>query len=479
MNRTTLLSVIIALGSLALAISMRPVEVTAVSFEDTGEPLFKSFTDPAQASSLEVTGWDETGARVTSFKVEQKAGRWVIPSHNDYPADGTERMGKAAASFIDVKKDVLRSERVEDHAQFGVEDPSDVNAKGRGQRITIKDAAGTALVDIIVGKQLDEKQGFRYVRLPDQKRVYAAKLEVDISTNFTDWIEKDLLKLESDQITKFLSDPYKVDEAQGKVTNRDPVLMDREIDPNNPEDKQGKWVLGEGAVGIDGKELDASKIRQVISAVDRLQIVGVRPRPEQLTLQALQSKGFFVTPDGRRLFGNEGEVKAISEDGVVYTLYFGEITLDSGLALTAGAEGPTPAEPKEGDDKKDANRYMFVDVAYDPSADLTVNPAGPPPDEPEGAKRAKQLQARFDKWFYVISDASFKQIHKDKAEFFKDAAAGGAAPGGAPAMVMPPGMGMPPGMPGMGTPAKPADKKPAPAPKKPAKPATPPAAPAP
>ena len=32
------------------------------------------------------------------------------------------------------------------HAQFGVEDPADANAKGRGQRITIKDAAGTALV---------------------------------------------------------------------------------------------------------------------------------------------------------------------------------------------------------------------------------------------------------------------------------------------------------------------------------------------
>jgi hypothetical protein len=190
--------------------------------------------------------------------------------------------------------------------------------------------------------------------------------------------------------------------------------MNREPDPSNPDDKQGKWVLAEGSVGIDGKELDASKIRQVLSAVDRLQIVGVRPRPEQLTLQALQSKGFFVTPDGRRLFGNEGEVKAISDDGVVYTLYFGEITLDSGLALTAGGRGcRSPTEPKEGEEKKDANRFMFVDVAYDPRRH-TAEPAGPPPDEPEGAKRAKQLQARFDKWFYVISDASFKQIHKTR-----------------------------------------------------------------
>lgn len=444
MNRTTILSAVIALGSLALAISMRPVEVQAVAFEDTGTPLFPNFSDPAQATSLEVTGWDEAGARVTSFKVEQKAGRWVIPSHNDYPADGTERMGKAAASFIDVKKDVLRSDRTEDHAQFGVEDPSDPNAKGRGQRITIKDQAGTVLVDVILGKKLDDKEGFRYVRLPDQKRVYASKIEVDISTNFTDWIEKDLLKIEQDKIVAFLSDAYKVDEAQGKVTNRDPLLIERRPDPSKPDDPEGTWVLGEGSTGVAGKELDSFKIRQILSGVDRLQIVGVRPRPEQLTLQALQSKGFFVTPDGKRLFGNEGEVKAISEDGVVYTLYFGEITLESGLALTAGAEDPNkPADkPAEGEEKKDANRYMFVDVAYDQTSDRTLNPSGPPPDEPEGLKRAKQLQARFDKWFYVISDASFKQIRKDKAEFFKDAAAG-ATPA-APA-----------------TPAKPADKKPA------------------
>ena len=445
MNRTTILSAVIALGSLALAISMRPVEMPTVAFEDTGTPLFASFNDPAQATSLEVTGWDETGARVTNFKVEQKAGRWVIPSHNDYPADGTERMGKAAASFIDVKKDVLRSDRTEDHAQFGVEDPADANAKGRGQRITIKDQAGTVLVDIILGKKLDDKDGFRYVRIPDQKRVYAAKIEVDISTNFTDWIEKDLLKIEQDAIAGFLSDSYKVDETQGKVTNRDPLLIRREPDPSKPDDKEGTWVIGAGTPGtpgtpgIPGKELDSFKIRQVLSGVDRLQIVGVRPRPEQLTLQALQSKGFFVTPDGRRLFGNEGEVKAFTMDGVVYTLYFGEITLDVGLALTAGTEDPNKpkeAAPPEGEDaKKEANRSMFVDVTYDPASDQTVNPSGPAPDEPEGAKRAKQLQARFDKWFYVISDASFKQIRKDKAEFFKDAAAVTSTPGkpGAPA----------------------------------------------
>jgi len=431
MNRTTILTAVVALASLGGALAMRPGPAPQVSYEDTGQLLFPSFTDPQQAASLEVIGWDDTAARNTSFKVELKDGRWIIPSHNDYPADGTERMGKAAASFIDVKKDIYRGDRPEDQSSYGLDDPTDANAKERGQRITIKDASGTVLSDVIIGKKVEDKEGYRYVRLPDQKRVYAVKIDVDISTNFTDWIEKDLLLLEQDQVVSFMSDTYKVDESQGKVTGSDPFLVKKDaVDP------EGSWLLAEGSAGIAGKELDPFKVKQAIGGLDRLQIVGVRPRPEMLTLQALQSKGFFVTRDGSRLYGNEGEVKAICDDGVVYNLYFGEVTHDSGLALTAGQEGAEPAAPKpedegEGEAKKDANRYMFVDAFYDPTYDSKAT-GGNPEDAP-GAKRAKQLSARFGKWFYVISDASFKQIRKSKAEFFKDAPAGSGTAPAAPA----------------------------------------------
>ena len=81
----------------------------------------------------------------------------------------------------------------------------------------------------------------------------------------------------------------------------------------------------------------------------------------------------------QRLFGNEGEVRALCDDGVVYTLYFGEVTLDSGLALTAGTSDPDKKDPAAtGEEKKDANRYMFVDVAYDPGADNTAAAAKSP-----------------------------------------------------------------------------------------------------
>jgi hypothetical protein len=432
MNRGTIMMVAIALGAAAGAWSMRPQELPPAQFEDTGEPLFGDFTDPASATALTVVSWDEDQAKVERFAVEQKAGLWVIPSHNDYPADGTERMGKAAASFIDVKKDVYYGDKPEDHARFGVLDPEGSDGKGdeKGQRITIKDASGTVLVDVIVGKAPEGKQGFYYVRKPEEKRVYGAKLTLDVSTDFGDWIEKDLLHVERDEIVQVAYDPYSVDESAGKVMGSNPVVAELKMGGDGKE----AWTAIEPTLSPEGQTLDSAKVKQVVTAAANVKIVGVRPRPEVLTLQALQSKGFFVTPDGRQLFGNEGQASLITKDGLVYSLYFGEITFDSGRALTAGSpdEGATP---EDGDTEgKTANRYMFVDVRYDATLDsAAVKPPEEPPAEGEeaapptideaaaqaGAERAAKLGKRFSKWFYVISDSSFKQIHKDRGELFK------------------------------------------------------------
>lgn len=438
MNRATIMMVAIALGTAGGAWSMRPKNLPAAQFEDTGEVLFSAFSDPASATSLSVVSWDEDQATVARFAVEQKAGLWVIPSHNDYPADGTERMGKAAASFIDVKKDVYYGDKVEEHATFGVLDPEGTEGKGdeKGQRITIKDASGTLLVDVIVGKQPEGKQGVYYVRLPDEKRVYGAKLTLDVSTDFGDWIEKDLLHVEKDAIVQVVYDPYSVDEAEGKVMGSNPVIATLKAG----DDGKDAWGAMPPTVSPEGMELDTSKVRQMVTSAANVKIVGVRPRPEQLTLPALQSKGFFVTPDGRQLFGNEGQASVITNGGIVYTLYFGEVTFDSGTALTAGGPDEGAAAGAEGDEEgKTANRYMFVDVRYDAMLDAAavtappaveapvegeaaVPPAAPVIDEEAaraGAEQAAKLRLRFDKWFYVISDASFKQIHKDRAELFK------------------------------------------------------------
>jgi hypothetical protein len=494
MNRTTIIMVALALGSMGLAWSMRPVELPPAQFEDTGESLFAGFTDPTAATGLAVVAWDEKEAKVVRFEVEQKQGRWVIPSHNDYPADGTERMGKAAASFIDVKKDRYYGDDVADHGAYGVLDPEGSEGKDdeKGQRITIKDASGTVLVDIIVGKEIEGRPGFHYVRLPTgdgQKRVYGSELKLDISTKFEDWIEKDLFELERDELVSMVYDPYTVDEEKGGILDKNPIRAEA-VDPTASSKRD--WKASEGTIVPEGKELDSMKLRQMLTQMASLKIVGVRPRPEprnvieqQILAQDMQRKGFFIARNESgqsQLVGNEGLLSAVTEDGVVISLLFGEVTYESGISLSAGVE-PTASEPDpsaeggddekgvmeegvdepegegEGDTSKQASRFVFVDVSYDETLDRTLTGNASSDEEPagddaatdedekpklEGRERATKLRERFDKWFYVISDASYKQIHKTRDELWKAA----TPPKDEPAGDLGAGLGMDPG--GMG-----------------------------
>jgi hypothetical protein len=52
-------------------------------------------------------------------------GRWTIPSHHGYPADGKDRLAKTAAGLIGLTKDDFRTDNVADHEACGVIDPLD------------------------------------------------------------------------------------------------------------------------------------------------------------------------------------------------------------------------------------------------------------------------------------------------------------------------------------------------------------------
>ena len=54
--------------------------------------------------------YDESTATARPFKVEFQSGRWVIPSHNDYPVDVGDRLVKTAAALMDLKKDQVQSD---------------------------------------------------------------------------------------------------------------------------------------------------------------------------------------------------------------------------------------------------------------------------------------------------------------------------------------------------------------------------------
>ena len=176
----------VALALAALALVTAPRHATPDALMDRGEPFFPDFENPNEAASLEVVAYDEEQAGAHAFKVVNQNEHWTIPSHHGYPADGQDRLAKTAAGVIGIKKDDFRSDNAADHEKLGVINPLDEtnpSVKGRGRRVTMRGQNDQVLADFIIGNALEDREGYRFVRLPDQKRVYVAKMDIDISTS--------------------------------------------------------------------------------------------------------------------------------------------------------------------------------------------------------------------------------------------------------------------------------------------------------
>ena len=423
----------LALGGAAVVLAVvalvsAPGRAVPDAFFDIGEPFFPEFADPESAATLEVVEFDEATAAAIPFQVTNRDGLWTIPSHNDYPADGSERLANIAADIISVVKEDFRSDNVADHEALGVIDPTDLTSPGlvgRGTRVTVRNANGEALADLIVGNRVEGRQGLRFVRVPEQKRVYAARFEADISTAFEDWIEQNLLEVERDQVVHIVLNEYEVDEQTRQATEPREFTLDKVED--------NVW----NGTGVpEGQEVNFVEVNRLVGAIIGMEIAGVRPKPAGLTgnlrdaamagrigqgdVRDLINKGFYPTQEGG-LLSNEGELLVRTTEGVLYTLRFGEIVYGRGDAIAIGDETSDDAESGPGE-----NRYVFITAEFDEAA----LPEPPEPDSDaheswerrveEGRERAERLAARFANWYYVVAANSYDQIHHPREHFLRD-----------------------------------------------------------
>ncbi len=252
--RKTLVFVVAALvlaGGAALS-SIPARGTSAADFKDQGEKFFPDFTDPLASTELEVVDYDSATATALPFKVMKKDGKWVIPSHNDYPADGKDRLAKTAAGVIDLRKDTTRSDRSDDHQAMGVIDPLDsknASLEGRGKRVTLRDEKGAVLADLIIGKEVVGHPTQRYVRVPGKNRTYGVNLTLDLSTRFADWIETNLLKVDTSRLRELVFDSTKVDTVRGAVIRGELSVVKR-------ADGSAPWTMDDVPVG---KEVDTGQ----------------------------------------------------------------------------------------------------------------------------------------------------------------------------------------------------------------------------
>ncbi|HTT62423.1 MAG TPA: DUF4340 domain-containing protein [Bryobacteraceae bacterium] len=387
----SLKTIVLAGAAAVLAISaavIQPETRVPAIMSDQGEAFYPNFTDPQAPRTIEVVDYDDATATALPLKVQFQQGKWVIASRYNYRVDIGDRLAKTAAALMYLKKDMVVSDSPLEHARFGVVDPLDEKASGltgRGKRVTLRDANGAVLADFILGKPMPGKPGYRYVRVPGQKRTYAVKTDADPSAHFADWVNAGLLRIASSSIRKVTINRYNIDPT-GHLSNAETTVLTQD---------KGEWKAAAG------QKLNLPAVRAMAAALDGLKIVDVRPKPPglaaglrheelQLTLEtalSLQKAGYFFTPQGR-VYSSEGDMTVETGNGLMYSLRFGEVS--------AGDAKPGAASD---------DRTLFVMVHFDPAKAAAYGG-----DTSAGERTARELNDRFADWYYVISGRDFQNL---------------------------------------------------------------------
>ena len=369
-----------------------------------GSPVFADFTSPRDAASLEIVA-----PAFDTFRVAQDAkGIWRIPSHGDYLADAAEHMGRAASGLIDLKILRVVSESPEHHALYGVLEPTreSKGTEGVGTKVTITDQNKKAY-SLIIGKEVAESPGQRYVRVADQDAVFVVDLAADtFSANFGDWIEKNLLSISTSDIKSVAMADYSFDIKEEKVVRGGQVYVRPRpdvvrrglfrVEPNDSaKAEEPRWKLTENKVDQKGswtdaplapdEELNGSKLDDMKFAFSDLKIVDVNRKHKELArylrekgksamedadAEDLAEYGFYlvaVNPQTAKflqtlfpveegapvLLSTQGDVRIAMKGGMVYVLRFGQITSSGKSAAQKKKEPAKKEAEKKSPEKKD------------------------------------------------------------------------------------------------------------------------------
>lgn len=438
-----------------------------------GKPLFVGF-EPIDVKRLEIVEYDRETNQFKNFRVEQEGvDAWTIPTNQNYPADALQQVQAAANSLINLTVVNVVPQDEADDKLYGVVEPDAENTvsgeKGIGRLVTIRDKANRSLASLIVGNPVREKPEQRFVRIKGQEPIYIVEYDVSVlKTDFRDWIEKDLLLLDSSNIAAVTINDYQVDPDIAFAQNRIEITNSYDIQVKS---EFGVWELESLFVYDDqkrpeqreirpGERLNTEAFEEMRTALDQLQIVDVKRKPSGLSANltagsdflagdaniearsSLKEQGFFPrdTGNGYEILSSNGEMVVKTRYGFDYVLRFGRIrtdgpeeasdgTLQRYLMVTAridedafqlpikpgssdGDDGQTPPPPGSGDgedasasqDDAEAMRNYEREVAAINDR-LTRTRGG-----------VQELNKRFADWYYVISEDAYLKLKIPRRE---------------------------------------------------------------
>ncbi len=323
---------------------------------------------------------------VASIEVHSKDGvvrlakdgeRWGMADKGGYPVDfdKVKQLAVAVAEFEIVSE---LSKNPENFKKLGVEAPTEEGAESK--RLTLKDAAGAVLADVIVG-QPKVTQGFGgkpslFVRPASGDQPYRVTGQVNLAGDASSWMKREICKLESNRVSQVvIAHPDGARLAIKKESAEDKDFQVEDL----PAGEELMWAGA--ANGIAG-------------ALQYLSLEDVKPAGE-LALEN-PTVAEFTTFDGIRVTARSTE-----QDGKTWLSLAAEFDETLRKEPVGPPAPPTPPEGEEGESEV------------------------PPPPAPtlksveDVRKEVDELNAQFSRWVYAVPGYTGANFRKRMSDLLK------------------------------------------------------------
>lgn len=205
MKRTTLLGI----SALALIAAIAAGAAVTVKRPGTdfghGTKLFASLGSKLDsAASIEIIRHDGR------FSVQRKGEAWVVVEKDGFPAR-PELIRQTLAALTEMETVEAKTSKPELFERLNLNDPADKDAKSI--RMTVKDAAGGVLADLLIGKKrtgtataagsTGDSQ-MLYVRKADEQKTWLVQAQIDARASAVDWTDRGLMDISMEDLSSVM-----------------------------------------------------------------------------------------------------------------------------------------------------------------------------------------------------------------------------------------------------------------------------------
>ena len=252
----------------AVVVTLNQPGTTSVRLDN--EPALPTLRDnPDAVAALEIAGGGEC------FTLARGEGDfWSAPEKHGYPVDAS-KVRTLIVGLSDMRLVEAKTANEERLGRLDLEDPDGPEAKSR--LITLKDADGGALAELVVGKGLSRQtgrvEGGTYIRRREETQAWLASGRIEPGASLDEWLDDDVVHLPSTSIRSVVMTPL-----EGA-----PIGLER-------ADADGAFTLADLP---EGRTLDASRASRLASGLAFLTFDDVKPR-DQLDLAVVSHHGVFT-----------------------------------------------------------------------------------------------------------------------------------------------------------------------------------------